>query len=73
MISPEEQAKRRWNVEQAFHSTRLEGLETSQESRDLAERWIRDEITLDEWHKTIMAKHKKEEYDGSKEEASRED
>ena len=49
MISPEEQAKRRYNVEQAFHSTRLEGLEPSQESIELSEQWIRDKITLDEW------------------------
>lgn len=56
MISPEEQAKRRWDVEQAFHSTRLEGLEPSQESRDLSEQWIRDEITLDQWLQTIKKK-----------------
>lgn len=57
MISPEEQAKRRYNVEQAFHSTRLEGLEPSQESLDLGEQWIRDEITLDEWFTQIKRKH----------------
>ena len=57
MISPEEQAKRRWNVEQVFHSTRLEGLETSQESRDLADQWVKDEITLDEWLAAIKRKH----------------
>ena len=57
MISPEEQAKRRFNVEQAFHSTRLEGLEPSQESLDLADQWVRDEITLDEWLAAIKRKH----------------
>ena len=57
MISPEEQAKRRWNVEQAFHSTRLEGLEPSQESLDLADQWVKDEITLDDWLSTIKRKH----------------
>ena len=56
MISDEEQAKRRWNVEQAFHSTRLEGLEPSQESKDLADQWVRDEITLDQWLQTIKKK-----------------
>ena len=57
MISPEEQAKRRYIVEQAFHSNRLEGLETSQESRDLSEQWIQDEITLEQWLSEIKKKH----------------
>ena len=56
MISDEEQAKRRWNVEQAFHSTRLEGLEPSQESLDLADQWVRDEITLEDWLTAIKRK-----------------
>lgn len=57
MISPEEQNKRRFNVEQAFHSTRLEGGEPSEESILLSEQWIRDEITLDEWLAQIKRKH----------------
>lgn len=57
MISPEEQIKRRYNVEQAFHSTRLEGGEPSKESIDLADRWVRGEITLDEWMVEIKRKH----------------
>lgn len=57
MISPEEQAKRRYNVEQAWHNTRLEGLEPSQESLDLGEKWIRDEITLEQWLSEIKKKH----------------
>lgn len=57
MITPEEQAKRRWDVEQAWHSTRLEGLEPSQESRDLAEQWIKDEITIEEWLTQIKRKY----------------
>lgn len=57
MITPEEQAKRRYNVEQAFHSTRLEGGEPSKESIELSEQWIRDEITLDEWLSQIKRKH----------------
>lgn len=57
MISDEEQAKRRFNVEQAFHSTRLEGYEPSQESIELSQKWIRDEITLDEWLSAIKKKH----------------
>lgn len=56
-MTPEEQAKRRYIVEQAFHNTRLEGLETSQESRDLSEQWIRDEITLEQWLSEIKKKH----------------
>ena len=56
MITPEEQAKRRWNVEQAFHSTRLEGLEPSQESLDLADQWVKDEITLEDWLTAIKRK-----------------
>lgn len=58
-MTPEEQAKRRWNVEQVFHSTRLEGLEPSQESRDLAEKWIRGDITLDEWLEQTKARYQK--------------
>lgn len=57
MIPPEEQIKRRYNVEQAFHSTRLEGEEPSKESIDLADRWVRGEITLEEWLNTIKLKH----------------
>lgn len=57
MITPEEQAKRRWDVEQAWHSTRLEGLEPSQESRDLGEKWIKGEITIEEWIIQIKRKH----------------
>jgi hypothetical protein len=59
MIPEEEQAKRRYNVEQAFHSSRMEGLEPSQESVELSEKWIRDEITLDEWHQKIMERYQK--------------
>ena len=56
-MTPEEQAQRRYNVEQAFHSTRLEGGEPSELSIELAEQWIRDEITLDEWLNQIKRKH----------------
>ena len=58
-MTSEEQAKRRYNVEQAFHSTRLEGLEPSQESIDNSEKWIRGEITIEEWLETTLARHKR--------------
>lgn len=58
-ISNEEQAKRRYNVEQAFHSTRLEGREPSQDSIELSEKWIIGEITLEEWHQKIMESYQK--------------
>lgn len=56
MITPEERAKRAWDVAQAFHSTRLEGLEPSQESIELAAQWTRGEITIEEWLATIKRK-----------------
>lgn len=56
-MTPEEQAQRRFNVEQAFHSTRLEGGEPSELSIQLSEQWIRDEITLDQWLQTIKRKY----------------
>ncbi len=56
-ITPEEQAKRRWDVEQAWHSTRLEGLEPSQESLDLGEKWVRGDITIEDWLQQIKEKY----------------
>lgn len=55
-MTPEEEAKRRYDVAQAFHSTRLEGLEPSQESIELSEQWIRGEITIEEWLQKIKEK-----------------
>ena len=49
MITPEEQAQRRWNVDQAFHSANMAGLTPTPFSYQLAEEWIRGDITLDEW------------------------
>ena len=49
MISDEEQAQRRWNVDQAFHNAYLSGQTPTPFSYQLAEQWIRGDITLDEW------------------------
>lgn len=49
MISDEEAAQRRWNVDQAFHNARLSGLTPTPFSYQLAEQWIQGDITLDEW------------------------
>lgn len=57
-ITPEERAKRAWDVAQAFHSTRLEGYEPSKESIELAAQWTRGDITIEEWLQQIKEKHK---------------
>ena len=49
MIPDDEQAQRRWNVDQAFHNAYLAGKTPTPFAYDLAELWIRGDITLDEW------------------------
>lgn len=57
MIPEEEQAQRRWNVDQAFHNARLSGLTPTPFSYQLAELWIRGDITLDEWVEKTKEQH----------------
>ena len=49
MIPEKEQTQRRWNVFLAFHTAKREGLTYNPFAYDLAEQWIRGDITLDEW------------------------
>lgn len=48
MITPEEEAKRRYIAEQAMHSNRLEGLESSPELKADMELWVTGQITMEE-------------------------
>ena len=59
MIPEEEQAKRRWNVDQAFHNAYLAGKTPTPFAYDLAEQWIRGDITLDEWISQTKERYQK--------------
>ncbi|MGV4329270.1 antitoxin VbhA family protein [Trueperella pyogenes] len=48
VLSEEEIARRRWVLEQAIHSNRMEGLEMSAAGSELFERYVRGEIDVDE-------------------------
>lgn len=47
-ISPEEEAKRRYTAEQAMHSNRLEGQESTPEFKADMELWVTGQITMEE-------------------------
>ena len=55
-FSPEEQQRRRKNIEQGVTQVRLEGLELPPYYWECAERYIRGELTLDEMH-TLLLQH----------------
>lgn len=57
MISPEEEAKRRYIAEQAAHSNRLEGQESSPEFKADQELWVTGEISLEELQKRTFARY----------------
>lgn len=48
MITPEEESRRRYISEQAMHSNRLEGLESSPELKADMELWVTGEISMEE-------------------------
>lgn len=57
MISPEEEAKRRYWAEQAAHSNRLEGQESTPEFKADQELWVTGEISLEELQKRTFARY----------------
>ncbi len=48
MITPEEEAKRRYIAEQAAHNNRLEGQESTPEFKADQELWVTGEISMEE-------------------------
>lgn len=48
MITPEEEAKRRSWAEQAMHSNRLEGQESTPQFKADMELWVTGEISIEE-------------------------
>lgn len=59
MISPEERAKRRYQVDQVHHSSRMEGREPSPETIALSEQWVNGDITIEEWIDRAQDKYRK--------------
>lgn len=59
MISDEERAKRRYQVDQAHHSSRMEGKEPSLETLRLSELWVNGDITIEEWIDRAQDKYRK--------------
>ena len=55
-LSDEERQERRDIIKSSEHSLRLEGLESSEYSKELSERWIAGEITLEE-HEALLEEH----------------
>lgn len=48
-ITPEEQARRRADIDYARHSTEMEGGQSSSAAREVQEAYVRGELTLEEY------------------------
>jgi hypothetical protein len=54
-FTPDEQTERRRALDSAIASVRMEGMELDPEAREIIERHVRGEITLDEMNSQIDA------------------
>ena len=59
LIADAKREERKNIAEQAMHSNRLEGLESSVEHKENIERWVNGEVTIDELIEQTLARYRK--------------